>query len=101
MRGLASGSNDPYTAVTALDLAATALVDLLNRPPAASALTDSHENPQVLLHWPEPDDCSSLPIRAAASLARASHGLRTDFARGSGSLKRSKQRSYYAGHREY
>lgn len=56
VRGLASGANDPYTAVTALDLAASALVDLLNRPAAATALTDIHENPRVLLHWPEPDD---------------------------------------------
>lgn len=56
VRGLASGTNDPYTAVTALDLAATALVDLLSRPPAAAALVDKEEKARVLLHWPEPDD---------------------------------------------
>lgn len=56
VRGLASGTNDPYTAVTALDLAATALVDLLGRPGAAAALTDKDEKPQVIVHWPDPDE---------------------------------------------
>jgi len=56
VRGLASGTNDPYTAVTALDLAATALVDLLSRPPAATALVDLQEKPLVILHWPQADD---------------------------------------------
>ncbi|MDJ0323289.1 DUF2254 domain-containing protein [Cryobacterium sp. PH31-AA6] len=56
VRGLASGSNDPYTAVTALDLAATALVPLLKGPSAPTALTDADGNPRVLVHWPDPDD---------------------------------------------
>ena len=56
VRGLASGANDPYTAVTALDLAASALVGLLNRPPAVTALTDTEDNVRVLVHWPEADD---------------------------------------------
>lgn len=56
VRGLASGANDPYTAVTALDLAATALVSLLNRPKAATALTGTDDKLQVRVHWPDPDD---------------------------------------------
>ncbi|QYF73142.1 DUF2254 domain-containing protein [Cryobacterium sp. PAMC25264] len=56
VRGLASGSNDPYTAVTALDLAATALVPVLSREPAATGLTDDAGHLRVLLHWPTPED---------------------------------------------
>lgn len=56
VRGLASGSNDPYTAVTALDLAATALVPVLSREPAATGLTDDAGRLRVLLHWPTPED---------------------------------------------
>lgn len=55
VRGLASGTNDPYTAVTALDLASTVLVPLLARPPAATALTKDG-SVRVLVHWPAPDD---------------------------------------------
>ncbi|MDJ0337864.1 DUF2254 domain-containing protein [Cryobacterium sp. PH31-O1] len=56
VRGLASGTNDPYTAVSALDLAATALVNLLNRPSAVTALTDTDDNVRVLVHWPDADE---------------------------------------------
>ena len=56
VRGLASGTNDPYTAVTALDLASTALVPLLSRPPAASALTGEDDAVRVRVHWPHPND---------------------------------------------
>ncbi|ROQ30901.1 putative membrane protein [Frondihabitans sp. PhB188] len=55
VRGLASGTNDPYTAVTALDLASTALVPLLTRPCAATALT-CDDTTRVMVHWPPPDD---------------------------------------------
>jgi uncharacterized membrane protein len=56
VRGLASGTNDPYTAVTALDLARAALVPLLSRPPAATALTAKDGTARVLVHWPAPND---------------------------------------------
>ena len=56
VRGLASGTNDPYTAVTAVDLASTALVPLLTRPPAATALTGKDGATRVLIRWPDPDD---------------------------------------------
>ncbi|GAA4266633.1 DUF2254 domain-containing protein [Frondihabitans peucedani] len=55
VRGLASGTNDPYTAVTALDLASTALIPLLTRPPSATALTDG-DTATVMVKWPAPDD---------------------------------------------
>ncbi|ARC56645.1 hypothetical protein AS850_06105 [Frondihabitans sp. 762G35] len=56
VRGLASGTNDPYTAVTALDLAGTALVPLMTRPAAATTLADEDGTVRVNLHWPAPDD---------------------------------------------
>lgn len=56
VRGLASGSNDPYTAVTALDLAASALVPLWSRPEAPTALVDAVGAVRVVVHWPEAAD---------------------------------------------
>lgn len=56
VRGLASGSNDPYTAVSALDLAASALLPLLRRPAAPTTITDNNGTPRVLVNWPTADD---------------------------------------------
>lgn len=53
VRGLASGSNDPYTAVTALDLAASALVPLWSRPEAPAELRDDEGRLRVVVHWPQ------------------------------------------------
>lgn len=52
VRGLASGTNDPYTAVTSLDLAASALVPLWSRAEAPTALTDEKGTVRVLAGWP-------------------------------------------------
>ncbi|MBC7725302.1 MAG: DUF2254 domain-containing protein [Burkholderiaceae bacterium] len=56
VRGLASGSNDPYTAVTALDLSATALVPLWTREEAPTGLVDDDGVVRVVLHWPDAAD---------------------------------------------
>ncbi|MDJ0349909.1 DUF2254 domain-containing protein [Cryobacterium sp. PH29-G1] len=81
VRGLASGANDPYTAVTALDLAATALVDLLNRPTALTALTDTDDTVRVLVHWPEADDLIS-DVFTGVTTYGLDHPLVVDAARG-------------------
>jgi len=56
VRGLASGTNDPYTAVSALDLAATALVPLWAEQQAVTAYLDEDDVPRVLPHWPAPEE---------------------------------------------
>ncbi|WP_066515221.1 DUF2254 domain-containing protein [Curtobacterium ammoniigenes] len=53
VRGLASGTNDPYTAVSALDLAATALVPLWRSGQPITAYCDGSRTPRVISHWPE------------------------------------------------
>jgi len=52
VRGLASGSNDPYTAVSALDHAAGVLVPLWRRGEAVTALVDDSGAPLVRCSWP-------------------------------------------------
>lgn len=52
VRGLASGSNDPYTAVSALDLAATPLVPVWRSRSAITAYLDSDGRLRVVPHWP-------------------------------------------------
>ena len=52
VRGLASGTNDPYTAVSALDLAATPLVPMWHNRSQISAYLDADGNARVLPHWP-------------------------------------------------
>ena len=51
VRGLASGTNDPYTAVSALDLSATALVPLWRERTAVTAYLDEEQVARVLPHW--------------------------------------------------
>ncbi len=52
VRGLASGTNDPYTAVAALDSASGALVPLWSgRRRPTTGLLDPHGN-GVVVHWP-------------------------------------------------
>ena len=51
VRGLASGTNDPYTAVSALDLSATALVPLWRERTAVTAYLDDEQVARVLPHW--------------------------------------------------
>jgi len=55
VRGLASGTNDPYTAVSALDLSATALVPLWAERQAITAYLDEDALARVLPHWPAPE----------------------------------------------
>ncbi|MCJ0701481.1 DUF2254 domain-containing protein [Frigoribacterium faeni] len=55
VRGLASGTNDPYTAVSALDLSATALVPLWAGRQAITAYLDEDAVARVLPHWPAPE----------------------------------------------
>ncbi|KQO62773.1 DUF2254 domain-containing protein [Curtobacterium sp. Leaf261] len=52
VRGLASGTNDPYTAVSALDLSATALVPMWRDRSAVTAYLDDDGVTRVLPHWP-------------------------------------------------
>jgi uncharacterized membrane protein len=56
VRGLASGSNDPYTAVSALDMATPVLVPLWRDRAAVTALLGPDGAPRVLQHWPAPED---------------------------------------------
>lgn len=51
LRGLASGTDDPYTAVAALDIAASALVPLWSRPEAGTGLPDENGDVLVITHW--------------------------------------------------
>lgn len=55
VRGLASGTNDPYTAVSALDLSAKALVPLIGRMDPPTALVDDDGRPRVIVSWPTVD----------------------------------------------
>jgi uncharacterized membrane protein len=56
VRGLASGSNDPYTAVSALDMSAGVLVPLWRRGEPVTALLDDDGAPAVLVSWPSVDE---------------------------------------------
>jgi uncharacterized membrane protein len=55
VRGLASGSNDPYTAVSALDISAGVLVPLWRQGEPVTALLDDRGEPVVLVTWPTVD----------------------------------------------
>jgi len=55
VRGLASGTNDPYTAVSALDLAATPMVPMWRDRSAITAYLDAGGNARVIPHWPTPE----------------------------------------------
>ncbi|NRD25111.1 DUF2254 domain-containing protein [Frigoribacterium sp. VKM Ac-2836] len=56
VRGLASGSNDPYTAVSALDMSAGVLVPLWRRGERVTALLDDRGAEVVLVSWPTVDE---------------------------------------------
>ena len=56
VRGLASGTNDPYTAVSALDLSATALVPLWKERRAITAYLDDGGVARVIPHWPTAEE---------------------------------------------
>ncbi|WP_423494810.1 DUF2254 domain-containing protein [Microbacterium esteraromaticum] len=54
IRGLGSGTNDPYTAVSAIDALGVALTELFRRPPAATVHSDASGRARVLCAWPTP-----------------------------------------------
>lgn len=56
VRGLASGTNDPYTAVTALEMAAGALVPAWRDRDAVTGHLDGAGVVRVLPHWPPLED---------------------------------------------
>ncbi|WP_435080736.1 DUF2254 domain-containing protein [Clavibacter michiganensis] len=68
VRGLASGTNDPYTAVGALDALSGALRTLCLRPtPEVDVRRDADGAPRVEIRWPRPAELVSeafLAIRA-------------------------------------
>ncbi|OUE07623.1 hypothetical protein CMsap09_01645 [Clavibacter michiganensis] len=68
VRGLASGTNDPYTAVGALDALSGALRTLCLRPtPEVDVLRDDDGVPRVEIRWPRPSTLVSeafLAVRA-------------------------------------
>lgn len=53
VRGLASGTNDPYTAVSALDAVGGALATLCVRPTPSGLYRDSAGAVRVLCDWPD------------------------------------------------
>ncbi|MEP7764916.1 DUF2254 domain-containing protein [Sanguibacter sp. 25GB23B1] len=52
VRGLASGANDPYTCVSAVDALSGALTTLCTRPEASDEVTDDEDRVRVLCAWP-------------------------------------------------
>ncbi|TDW28747.1 DUF2254 domain-containing protein [Cryobacterium psychrophilum] len=56
VRGLASGSNDPYTAVSALDLAGESLTSLFRRAVPPSHLVDGDGVTRVKCVWPTAEE---------------------------------------------
>lgn len=66
VRGLASGSNDPYTAVSALDMATPVLVPLWRDRSAVTALLGPDGTPRVLQHWPAPEQLVTTVFETVA-----------------------------------
>jgi len=56
VRSLASGSNDPYTGVSALDTSAGVLVPAWRSARPVTALVDDDGRPRVTLDWPRVED---------------------------------------------
>jgi len=56
VRGLASGTNDPYTAVSALDLSATALVPMWKERRAITGYRDREGALRVVPSWPTAEE---------------------------------------------
>ncbi|PPI23963.1 DUF2254 domain-containing protein [Rathayibacter sp. AY1B1] len=52
VRGLATGTNDPYTAVGAVEALTSALVDLCGRPEARGRYSDADGVVRLLVPWP-------------------------------------------------
>ena len=56
VRGLASGTNDPYTAVSAFDFIGDALSHICERGHARGPLRDTDGSIRVLIPWPDPSE---------------------------------------------
>ncbi|MEV8370898.1 DUF2254 domain-containing protein [Microbacterium sp. NPDC064584] len=56
VRGLASGTNDPYTAQSVIDALTAALVTLCTRPVSMNRIADADGDLRVLCAWPTPDE---------------------------------------------
>lgn len=64
VRGLASGTNDPYTAVAAIDALGSALVRLHRRPTADGRIPGADGELRVVCVWPAPFEVFAETIRA-------------------------------------
>lgn len=71
VRGLASGTNDPCTAVNALELSATALVPLWGSRTAITAYTDDDGTVRVTPHWPSPRPSSTASSTCSPTGAKS------------------------------
>ena len=69
VRGLASGTNDPYTGVSALDMSAGVLVPLWRRGEPTTALVDDAGHPVVLLSWPTVEQLVDSVLHAVRTYA--------------------------------
>ena len=69
VRGLASGSNDPYTAVSALDMSAGVLVPLWRRSDAVVAHLDDQGRDRVLVRWPTVEELTLSVLDAVRTYA--------------------------------
>ncbi|WP_439689787.1 DUF2254 domain-containing protein [Curtobacterium sp. SP.BCp] len=80
VRGLASGSNDPYTAVSALDMSATALVPLWREQSSITAYTDRDGAVRVVPTWPAAEELISM-VFAGVRTYGMEHPIVVDAAR--------------------
>ena len=70
VRGLAAGTNDPYTCVSALDALSGALTTLCTRPDSPGEHTDDEQRLRVLCAWPTRSE-----VLADAFLALRTYGM--------------------------
>ncbi|WP_445441904.1 DUF2254 family protein [Clavibacter sp. km1a] len=64
VRGLASGTNDPFTAVGAVDALSGALVPLFTRPGPHTRYEDDEGEVRLLIDWPRPEELLAQSMRA-------------------------------------
>lgn len=70
VRGLASGTNDPYTAVSALDLAGAVLVPAWRDRQAVTGYLDDAHVARVLPHWPALEDLVDTVFEGVGTYGR-------------------------------
>lgn len=81
VRGLATGTNDPYTAVSALDALGGGLGLLASRPQPAAGLLDADGTLRVVARWPSAADLvqpvlEAVRVYGAGAVSVTSAGLR-------------------------